>query len=149
MDTVDFSQVIVTVISVLISGGLLTLIGDRLKRRDAKEDKHDEVKDKLDKLEESFSKAIQDVRDDISALSDNQEQQNAIDARRNILRFNDELINEVKHSNEMFMQILDDIALYDSYCDSHKGFINGRTVQAAANIRRTYERLFDKHQIDS
>jgi hypothetical protein len=31
MDTVDFSQVIVTVISVLISGGLLTLIGDRLK----------------------------------------------------------------------------------------------------------------------
>ena len=111
MDTVDFSQVIVTVISVLISGGLLTLIGDRLKRRDAKEDKHDEVKDKLDKLEESFSKAIQDVRDDISALSDNQEQQNAIDARRNILRFNDELINEVKHSHEMFMQILDDIAL--------------------------------------
>lgn len=56
MDTVDFSQVIVTVISVLISGGLLTLIGDRLKRRDAKEDKHDEVKDKLDKLEESFQR---------------------------------------------------------------------------------------------
>jgi hypothetical protein len=49
MDTVDFSQVIVTVISVLISGGLLTLIGDRLKRHDAKEDKHDEVKEKLDK----------------------------------------------------------------------------------------------------
>ena len=79
MDTVDFSQVIVTVISVLISGGLLTLIGDRLKRRDAKEDKHDEVKEQLDKLEKTFAEAIQGVRDDINALSNSQDQVPSLD----------------------------------------------------------------------
>lgn len=149
MGDMNFAQIVVTVITVLISGGLLTLIGDRLKRKDAKEDKNDEVKKKLDDMEKSFTEQIQGVRDDVKALSASQDEKSAIDARRDILRFNDELLNNVPHSHEMFMQIMDDIATYDKYCNEHDKFVNGRTVQASSNIRRTYERLFDNHKIVS
>ena len=142
-------QEIVTIVVALIGGGLLTFIGDRLKRKDAKEDKNDEVKKKLDDMEKSFTDQIQGVKDDVKALSDSQAEKSAVDARRDILRFNDELLNDVSHSHEMFMQILDDIATYNKYCDDHDKFVNGRTVQASLNIRRTYERLFDSHKITS
>lgn len=142
-------QEIVTIVVALIGGGLLTFIGDRLKRKDAKEDKNDEVKKKLDDMEKSFTDQMQGVKDDIKALSDSQAEKSAVDARRDILRFNDELLNDVSHSHEMFMQILDDIATYNKYCDDHDKFVNGRTVQASLNIRRTYERLFDSHKITS
>jgi len=152
MDTINsfsFAQTIITVITVLISGGLLSFIGERLKRRDAKEDKNDEVKKKLDDMEKTFTEAIQGVRDDVKALSESQDEKSAVDARRDILRFNDELLNDVNHSHEMFMQIMDDIALYDAYCRSHATFVNGRTVQASENIRRVYVKLFDNHKIVS
>jgi len=142
-------QEIVTIVVALIGGGLLTFIGDRLKRKDAKEDKNDEVKKKLDDMEKSFTDQIQGVKEDVKALSDSQAEKSAVDARRDILRFNDELLNDVSHSHEMFMQILDDIATYNKYCDDHDKFVNGRTVQASLNIRRTYERLFDSHKITS
>lgn len=142
-------QEIVTIVVALIGGGLLTFIGDRLKRKDQKEDKNDEVKKKLDDMEKSFTDQIQGVKEDVKALSDSQAEKSAVDARRDILRFNDELLNDVSHSHEMFMQILDDIATYNKYCDDHDKFVNGRTVQASLNIRRTYERLFDSHKITS
>ena len=71
----------------------------------------------------------------------------AVLARTHILRFNDEILNEVKHTNEYFLQTLDDIKTYDKFCEKHPEFANGRTLQAAENIRRTYERLFDQHKI--
>ena len=112
-------QEIVTIVVALIGGGLLTFIGDRLKRKDQKEDKNDEVKKKLDDMEKSFTDQIQGVKEDVKALSDSQAEKSAVDARRDILRFNDELLNDVSHSHEMFMQILDDIATYNKYCDDH------------------------------
>jgi hypothetical protein len=149
MDTMNFTQAIVTIVSALIGGGLLTFIGDRLKRKDQKEDKNDEVTKKLDNMEKSFTEQIQGVKADLKVLSDSQAEKSAIDARRDILRFNDELLNNVDHSHEMFLQIMDDIATYDKYCADHDEFVNGRTVQSASNIKRTYERLFDSHKITS
>lgn len=149
MDTMNFTQAIVTIVSALIGGGLLAFIGDRLKRKDQKEDKNDEVTKKLDNMEKSFTEQIQGVKADLKVLSDSQAEKSAIDARRDILRFNDELLNNVDHSHEMFLQIMDDIATYDKYCADHDEFMNGRTVQSASNIKRTYERLFDSHKITS
>lgn len=140
---------LMTIVVALIGGGLLTFIGDRLKRKDAKEDKNDEVMKKMDDMEKSFTEQIQGVKDDLKVLADSQAEKSAVDARRDILRFNDELLNDVDHSHEMFLQIMDDIATYDKYCADHDDFVNGRTVQSASNIKRTYERLFDSHKITS
>lgn len=68
----------------------------------------------------------------------------AKEARVRILRFNDELLNDVRHSREMFGNVLDDITTYNGYCRNHPEFENERTVQAEANIKRVYQKLQDE-----
>lgn len=75
------------------------------------------------------------------------EEREAVLARTHILRFNDELLNNIHHTNEYFLQTLDDIKTYDKFCEKNPQFSNGRTVQAAENIKRIYEQLFDQHKI--
>ena len=98
---------LMTIVVALIGGGLLTFIGDRLKRKDQKEDKNDEVKKKLDDMEKSFTDQIQGVKEDVKALSDSQAEKSAVDARRDILRFNDEFakFRHHEHANDSFNKL--------------------------------------------
>ena len=48
----------------------------------------------------------------------------ALATRRRILRFNDELLQKIKHSKEMFDDTLKDITDYDNYCRTHPDFKN-------------------------
>lgn len=68
----------------------------------------------------------------------------AKEARIRILRFNDELLNDIRHSREMFGNVLDDITTYNGYCRAHPEFENERTVQAEENIKRVYQKLQDE-----
>jgi hypothetical protein len=65
-------------------------------------------------------------------------------ARRHILRFNDELLKNQRHTKEYFDDVLADCDTYDKYCQSHLDFPNNRTKLAEENIKRTYQ----KCQID-
>ncbi len=145
MDT-SITQIIVTVLTCLFGTGLWTFIGDRLKRKDAKEDKHDEIIERLDNMEKSFTEQISDVKNDVKNLSEKQDRDSAILARTHILRFNDEILNQVEHSHDYYLQTLDDGETYEKYCKLHPDFSNGRTVTAMENIKRTYQRLFDNHK---
>ena len=60
--------------------------------------------------------------------------------RQAILRFNDELLNGVKHSKELYDMTLDDITIYENYCDSHPHFVNNKAHMAIENIKRCYEK---------
>lgn len=64
----------------------------------------------------------------------------ATDARYRIIRFDDEIRHHVKHTEEHFNQILDDIDEYERYCSSHKNYKNSKAVLAIENTRRTYEK---------
>ncbi len=75
------------------------------------------------------------------------EEREAVLARTHILRFNDELHNGIEHSNEYFLQTLDDIKKYEQYCDAHPEFANGRTVVACENITVVYKRLYAEHKV--
>lgn len=88
--------------------------------------------------------AIQSKVNSIEGIMNERE---AVLARTHILRFNDELLNNVTHSNEYYLQTLDDIKTYLKFTEQHPEFANGRTEQASENIRRTYERLFDQHKL--
>ena len=88
--------------------------------------------------------AIQTKVESIEGIMNERE---AVLARTHILRFNDELLNNVHHSHEYFLQTLDDIKTYNKFTEKHPEFANGRTEQASENIRRTYERLFDQHKL--
>lgn len=67
-------------------------------------------------------------------------------ARVQILQFDDELYNEIKHSKEYFIQKLDSIDTYEEYCASHPEFKNSYTVEATKHIRATYEKCLAEHK---
>lgn len=69
----------------------------------------------------------------------------AEDARNHILRFGDEIKNKVRHSEEYFNQILDDITKYEKYCNEHRDFQNARTVQTTEIIKRVYKKCYEEN----
>lgn len=65
--------------------------------------------------------------------------------RARILRFNNELLREIPHTKEEFIEILKDIDDYERYCRDHEDYANGRAVHAIANIGRVYDERLIKH----
>jgi len=130
MTTQEF---LAAVLVAILGSKIWDLIANRLQRKDAKEDKQDKV-----------LQAINDLKNAMSALSSKVDENAAVLARTHILRFNDELINGVEHTQEYFRQQLQDIDTYERYCDKHPGFKNTYAVMAINNIKSTYDRLLSK-----
>lgn len=127
---------VITFFSVLLGGGILTFAQFLISRHDSKNDKTKTIMDSIDALSRKVDKveASLDERD-------------AVLARTHILRFRDELYNDIRHSQEYFEQTLDDIQTYDLFCANHPKFANGRTRAAADYIRSEYDRLFKEHKL--
>ena len=66
-------------------------------------------------------------------------------ARARIQRFSDECYNGVRHSQQHFEQVFDDIKSYESYCKDHPDFENHKTVEAVSIIKDTYHRCMQNH----
>lgn len=64
----------------------------------------------------------------------------ATNCRYRILRFDDEIRHKVKHTEEHFNQIMEDIDNYERYCSSHPNYKNSKAVSAIENTRRTFEK---------
>ena len=90
---------------------------------------------------------IVEVKKSIKSLDDRMAQNQAILARTHILRFDDELLNDIKHSKEYFSQQLQDIDTYEAYCQIHPNFKNSYATAAINHIRKTYDELLDKHKL--
>lgn len=73
------------------------------------------------------------------------ERREADNCRVRILRFNNELIRDIPHTKEEFVEILKDIDEYKRYCREHKDYENERAVHAIANIGRVYDERLEKH----
>ena len=101
-------------------------------------------------LKKSLFGSIEEKIDKISVKVDRLEVQaeedKAIQARTQILRFADELYIKVHHSQEYFLQMLDCVKLYQDYCKKHPDFPNGRTEHSCDLIVKTYDDLWAKHE---
>ena len=73
------------------------------------------------------------------------EARSADSSRARILRFNNELLRDIPHTREEFIEILKDIDEYERYCREHTDYANGRAVHAIANIGRVYDERLEKH----
>ena len=73
------------------------------------------------------------------------EKREADHCRARILRFNNELLREIPHTKEEFIDVLKDIDEYERYCREHKDYANGRAVHAINNIGRVYDERLEKH----
>lgn len=69
---------------------------------------------------------------------DKLDENSASTSRYRLIRFDDELRHNVKHTQEHFDQILDDITAYERYCKEHPNYPNSKAVLAIENIKSTY-----------
>ena len=125
-----------TLVTLLLGGGILTFVQFLISRHDQKKDKTEGILERIDALSEKIDKVESSL-----------DERDAVLARTHILRFRDELYNNIKHSKEYFEQTLDDIQTYDMFCSQHPKFANGRTKAAAEYIRSEYDRLFKAHKL--
>lgn len=65
--------------------------------------------------------------------------------RTRILQFNNELLRDIRHTREDFIEILSEIDKYERYCKEHPDYENNRAVHAIANIGRVYDERLQKH----
>lgn len=114
--------------AILGSSGVWTFIQYKIEKRDKQADKMDEVIKQVENLSEK--------------IDHNQ----AVLARTHILRFDDELMNGIQHSQEYYRQQLSDIDTYLTFCNDHPDFKNSYATSAIEHIRHTYQTLLEKHE---
>ena len=84
-------------------------------------------------------KRLEKIETDVKEIKETSAEKDAVTARVRILRFNDELLNNVDHSKDYFDQILNDIDMYEQYCADHPKFKNNITLFAISNIKKCYD----------
>ncbi len=122
-------KVLMVIVSLLSATAVWDFVKFLINRKDDTKAQLVEVKKSINKLDER--------------INENQ----AILARTHILRFDDELLNDVKHSKEYFSQTLQDIDVYEVFCMDHPNFKNSFATAAINHIRSTYDDLLKTHKI--
>ena len=82
---------------------------------------------------------VKELRDEVSSLRKEIDEDKANACRTRILRFYDELAHDIKHSKEHFDQTLIDINTYEAFCDNHPDFKNNIACMAIKRIKDTYD----------
>ena len=123
-------DVIQTILSGLVGGGLIGFIEFLIRRRDEKSNKWGQIIEAIDGLKSA-----------IGGIDERLDKENADDARRNILSFDDELRRGMDHSEESYNQILEDTNFYSRYCKQHPEYENNKAVNAIRHINDTYQRV--------
>lgn len=90
--------------------------------------------------------SIECIRKELDKMKTSEDEREARNARRRILRFNDELLRHIEHSKEYFDDILLDVDTYEEYCAEHHGFQNGKAVMAIGNIKRCYQICIEENK---
>lgn len=100
--------------------------------------------DVLQKLQE-VEDAQKETRKRLDAHIEVDNERNADGHRLRILQFSNELLRDIPHTQEEFIEALAEIDFYEDYCDDHPKYENNRAVHAIAHIKRVYNERLDKH----
>ena len=101
-------------------------------------------RDVLDRLDE-ISRVQRDTQQRLDAHIRVDDERAADMHRAKILRFNNELLRDIPHTREEFIEILAEIDGYEAFCRAHPDYQNNRAIHAIANIGRTYDERLQKH----
>ncbi|MCC8047313.1 MAG: hypothetical protein LIP12_17805 [Clostridiales bacterium] len=95
---------------------------------------------------ESVKKAQTDIAHRLDERERIEDDRNADRQRERILKFNVELIRNLKHTKEDFNEIMVVMDEYEAYCENHKStYKNNRADLAMENIRRVYREREEKN----
>lgn len=100
----------------------------------------------LDSKVSSLTETVEEQSQLLVQLSDELQEQKATadrrradDYRREILRFNREIMEGAAPDRESYVEILTVIDRYDGYCTEHPGYPNSRATAAIENIKTHYQ----------
>lgn len=133
-------SVLISMAGFVLGGGFLGFLQYMINRHDEKKGKRSATLEAIKALEAKIDSQVKDMDDRFSAIESRMDSENATDARIRILRFSDEIMHGVRHSEESFNQCLQDITLYEKYCGKHPDYKNARAKVAIANVQSVYER---------
>lgn len=88
---------------------------------------------------------VANMKQEIDDFKKEEELERVRQARQRILRFNDEILFEKRHSKEHFDEVLDDIDTYEEYCRTHEDYENNKAVLAIETIREVYMDCLKTH----
>ncbi len=92
--------------------------------------------ERMDKQEKSTA----ELMNEISQIRKEVNENSATSARYRILRFDDELLHDMKHTKEHFDQILVDIDIYEKFCARNPDFRNNLATMAISHVKNVYQR---------
>lgn len=91
------------------------------------------------------TKELGEIKEKLESHVTMDDRRNADGHRTRILHFNNELLRDVNHTKEEFIEVLSEIDAYERYCDEHPEYPNNRAVLAISNIKRVYDERLQKH----
>lgn len=101
-----------------------------------------------DSINGSLKAQIDDLSKQIMAvdklLNDHiktQEEAETTACRRRILRFGDEVMMGVRHSQEHWDNVMEDVDDYHNYCETHPGYHNSKAERAMSLLTERYNTL--------
>lgn len=128
------------VLLILVSGGLFSFIQFFISFGFSRKDQAKEIKAELKELKEEQQEGFKELNNKVDYNA-------AVLARTHILRFNDEILNGMKHSREYWRQQLDDCDTYEEFCSENPDFKNSYTEIADKNIKTTFEKLMNEGKL--
>ena len=69
------------------------------------------------------------------------EERKADNYKSRVLRFNNELVRGLGHTEEDYNEILDIIWKYENYCKTHENYQNNKMPHAIKNVERMYDEM--------
>lgn len=99
-----------------------------------------EVLKELDTVKSTQKVTVKKLEDHIVA----DEVRYADRLRERILQYNNELLRNIPHTREDFIEILTVIDAYNLYCKTHEDYKNNRATHAIKNILRVYDERLEK-----
>lgn len=93
-----------------------------------------EAAEKTEKAVSYLAGEIGEIKSTLQTHIENDGENDARQARRRIISFADECRRKVKHSEEHFDNVLEDITFYRQYCDTHPKFKNEKAEQSIAFV---------------
>lgn len=97
------------------------------------------------KVQEQFTNMMAAIDRKVDDLARASGEGMAYTWRYRILRFDDEIRHDKRHTKEHFDQVLEDIDNYEIYCRNHPSFPNNKAVLAIKNIKDVYDKCTDEN----
>lgn len=120
-------------LSILLGGGILSLVQFLINRYDKKHDSNADIIRKIDEL------ALK-----IKELENKIKESSTISARVRMLRFAGEMLRGINHTKDDWDQVLTDITSYKNYCEAHPEFKNDQTVSTTEYLLIEYKKRLEK-----